>query len=283
LAALMFLRDAINGHPVSRQWEEIAASGKPPPKLFSRIPYILVGSRKDIDAFLGFRHVTGVSEWNPAEKAQYIAKLIDDRGMSYAEVMRKIGSKTNTVRQNYISYRLLLQMDDAVENIPREKIEDRFSVMYLSLRSQGVQKYLDIDIRADPKTARKPVPQKRLKELANFALWLFGDDNRDPLFTDSRQVDNFGKVLESPKAVAYLERNENPSFDVALRTAGGDEPEILRLIEGAADNIELALTRAHIYGKSNKIKIAVERLGADALQLLHLFPDIRNALFKREK
>ncbi len=49
--------------------------------------------------------------------------------------------------------------------------------------------------------------------------------------------------------------------------AGGDEPEIARLIETAADNIELALRRAHLYKKSKRIRDAVARLGADAYQL----------------
>ena len=40
--------------------------------------------------------------------------------MTYQEVMRKIGSKTPTVRQNYISYRLLLQMEDSLENFSPE-------------------------------------------------------------------------------------------------------------------------------------------------------------------
>ena len=62
-----------------------------PKKLFTKIPYILADSRQDIESFLGFRHVTGIKQWQPAQKAQYIAKLIDERGMNYEEVMRKIG------------------------------------------------------------------------------------------------------------------------------------------------------------------------------------------------
>ncbi len=275
LAALKFLRDALDGQPASKKWAEIAKSGKPAKTLFTRIPYIEVDSRRDIEAFLGFRHVTGIKEWRPAEKAQYIAKLVDDRGMDYVQVMRKIGSKTATVRQNYISYRLLLQIEDSAENIPPENFEERFSVMYLSLRTEGVQKYLQIDVQADPERAKNPVPRSHLKALAKFALWLFGDDKHPPLFSDSRLVDNFGRILESGEAVEYLERTSRPSFEVALRMAGGDEPEIVRLVEDAADNLELALTRAHLYAKSKKLRIAVERLGADAMQLLSIFPAIR--------
>ena len=279
IAALKFLQNALKGSPASRAWADIAESKTPPSNLFSRVPYIRIGSRKEIEAFLGFRHVTGIKEWKPAEKAEYIARLIEQSNMSYVEVMRKIGSKTPAVRQHYISYRLLLQMEDE-EEISTEYVEDKFSVLYLSLRSAGTQKYLQIDIKADPKEARRPVPKNRLEALKKFALWLFGNDKQAPLFTDSRRVDDFGQILESAKAVEYLERTEKPNFEVAYRTAGGDEPELLKLISSAADNIELALAKVHLHTKSERIQKAVERCGADALQLLSVFPHVRSMLLK---
>ncbi|MBK9715418.1 MAG: hypothetical protein IPO81_29670 [Kouleothrix sp.] len=282
LAALKYLQRAAKDETVPRKWRDIVREIKPDPQLFERIPYIKVDLRKDVEAFLGFRHVTGIKEWRPAEKAEYIAKLIEEGNMSYEEVMRKIGSKAPTVRQNYISYRLLLQMEQQ-ENISLENVEEKFSVLYLSLRTAGVQRYLHIDIRADPEHARHPVPEDKLKQLTNFALWLFGDKKRPPLFTDSRLVDDFGTVLESPKAVEYLERTENPNFEYAFRTAGADEEEIVRLVASASDNVELALTRAHLHTKSEKMQREVARFGADALQLLSLFPDIRNSLLKDGK
>lgn len=275
LAALKMLYAALNDGAVSKKWKEIAQSAKPPKELFTKIPYLKMNSREDVEGFLGFRHVTGIKEWRPAEKAEYIAKLIDQRGMTYQQVMRKIGSKTPAVRQHYICYRLLLQMEDSIEDLPLENIEDRFSVMYLSLRTEGVRKYLGIDLEADPKRSKFPAPKSRIGALARYALWLFGDERKPPLFTDSRQVDNFGLVLESPEAVEYLERSDAPVFEVAFRMAGGDEPEIVKLIQKAADNIELALTRAHLYTKSSKLQEAVKRLAADAEQLLRIFPKIK--------
>lgn len=282
LAALICLRDAYDGKLASRKWRDIAKIAEPPPDLFTKIPYFKVDSREEIEAFLGFRHVTGIKQWDPSEKAEFIAKLIDERGMSYEEAMQRIGSKTPTVRQHYIAYRILLEIEDSVEKFSSEYAEGRFSVMYLSLRTQGVQKYLQIDIMADPDTARKPVPKSHLEALANFALWLFGSKNQPPLFTDSRLVDDFGRILESEQAVKYLERAERPRFEVALQMAGGDEPEIVRLLERAADNIELSLTRVHLYKISSKIQHAVKRVGADAKQLLYIFPKIREKLEKEE-
>lgn len=273
IAALKLLQDARDGRPVSKKWGEIAKSGPIPPNLFDQIPFIRIDSRADADAFLGFRHVTGIKEWKPAEKAEFIAHLIEDKRLSYDEVMRMIGSKTATVRQNYISYRLLLQMKGA-EEIAADKVEERFSVLYLSLRSSGVRRYLDIDIMASPKAAKLPVPKSRLDALARFALWLFGSEDVDPIISDSRQVDKFGVALGNDKAVAYLERTEKPSLQVAFRLAGGDEEEVIESVEKAADLVESALSRAHAYKASTKLQAAVERLAIDVDQLTKVFPKI---------
>lgn len=274
LAALLYLRRAVAGQEVSKKWHLLVEGVNVPKQLFSKIPYIHVGSRQEIESFLGFRHVTGIKQWHPEEKAQYIAKLIDERGMSYEEVMRRIGSKTPTVRRHYISYRLLLQMMDCLENFSVEEAKGRFSVMSLSLRTHGVQQYLDIDIFADPKTAKLPVPQTRLDALANFSRWIFGSQDRPPLFSDSRRIDDFGRILESPKATEYLEGNKRPKFDYAFQLAGGDESEIAHLVNEAGTNIQLTLSRVHHYKDSEDIQWAVKRLGIDVLQLLKVFPRI---------
>jgi hypothetical protein len=281
LAALKLLQDAVAGKPLSRRWEELGHGLARNSDLFTKVPVLRVESRSDVDAFLGFRHVTGIMEWRPAEKAEYIAKLIEKNHLSYDEVRKMIGSKAEAVRRNYISYRLLLQMEDE-EEISVKNVEERFSVLFLSLRTVGVQRYLHIDIKADPDRAAQPVPRGRLKALAYFAQWLFGnEDNKvEPLVQDSRQVDDFGQILENEEAVRYLERTKSPSFDVAYRLAGGDEIEITQLIEVSADNVEAALSRAHLHKESAKLQKAVSRLGADVVPLFGLFPETKKTVIE---
>lgn len=277
IAALKMLERVAQGRPYSKKWEALVGQTPIPQNLFDQVPYITADSRQEIEAFLGFRHVTGIKEWNPAEKAEYIAKLIEGSGMTYEQVMRKIGSKTPTVRQNYIAFRLLMQMEDE-EDIATEYVEDKFSVLYLSLRSAGVQAYLSIDPKADPAAAKRPVPNGKTEALKYFSRWLFGTETKPPIVRESRQVDSFGRILASPEAVEYLERSETPSFDVAFRFAGGDEPELIRLIAGAADNLESALSRAHLYRDSRPMQKEARRLGIDAIQLMDVFPGLKNSL-----
>ncbi|MBD3159522.1 MAG: hypothetical protein GF309_12085 [Candidatus Lokiarchaeota archaeon] len=282
LAALRYLRDAYEGNPASRKWTAITESTERPAELFSRVPYILVDSRQEIQAFLGFRHVTGIKQWDADEKAGFIARLIDEEGFTYRQVMRKIGSKTPTVRKNYVAYRLLLQIEDTVEGFDPRLAENRFAILYMSIATEGVREYLQIDTLADPEIARTPVPDERLDNLANFARWLFGTEEQLPLVTDTRQISDFGKILASEEAVSYLETRSSPKFEIAYRIAGGDEAEIVRYIDEASDNLELALTRVHIFKGSDSVKKAVRRLGADALQLLSIFPAIHQSLQEEE-
>lgn len=282
LAALKMLKKAAAGEDVPKAWKEMI-EGVSPERLKSlrdHVPYMLMKDRASVKSYLGFRHVTGIKEWNPAEKAQFIAELIEEDKLTYEEVRRRIGSKLPTVRQNYISYKLLLQMEKQSEVVDIDKVEDRFSVLYLSLRTEGVQQYLQIDVEADPRTAKKPVPQGHLKQLENFARWLFGDEKHEPLFTDSRRVDEFGRMLLSDKTVAYLERTDKPSFEVARRMSGVSESEIATRIERAADEAEEALRAAHLHKESKRVGDAVERLALDAHQLLSIFPDVKARIKK---
>lgn len=289
LAALIYLRRAVNGEHVSQEWCSLVKTFNVPDgffeKLFSEIPYILVDTRQEIEAFLGFRHVTGIKQWPSEQKAQYIARLIDEQKMSYEEVMRKIGSRTSTVRQHYISYRILLQMENELEDFSIKDAKGRFSVMYLSLRTRGVRKYLHIDILADPSDAQRPVPKEHLDALTNFARWLFGSKqhNQDPLFHDSRRVNEFSQILASPEAVEYLEGHKKPDFDYAFQLAGGEEYHLLQLLSKATSNVGSVLKRVDDYTDSENIQEKAEILGIKFQQLMNVLPNVRQRLREQGK
>jgi len=280
LAALKNLKITVEGNPPSKKWKAFLEGQKVPKGLFDKVPYLLADSRDDVTAYIGFRHVTGIKQWKPAEKAEYIAKMIDEGGMSYKEVMSKIGSKTEAVRRNYIAFRILLQMEELEEEISLEKVEDKFSVLFLSLRESNVQDFLGININAEPSNAKKPVPKNKIKDLGYFSAWLFGKDDRAPLFTDSRYVNKFARILGSPQALSYLRSTPDPSFEIASMKAGADEPELEERIRRATDEIEMTLTTIHLYKNSKSIKKAIDRFARGAIALIENFPDKYAELIK---
>lgn len=285
LAALKMLHMAAKGDLSGGKWRSLVEGTSPSriKDLSTQIPYMLMPDRASVKAYLGFRHVTGIKEWRPAEKAQFIADLIDGDKLTYEQVRKRIGSKLITVRQNYIAYKLLMQMENASSTVDTEKVEERFSVLYLSLRTEGVKQYLHIKDDAEPKDAQKPVPDRNLKQLENFALWLFGNSKYEPLITDSRKVEDFGRILASEKAVEYLERTDRPSFEVAKRLSGVSETQVATHIEAAADETEEALRAAHLHKESSRVSEAAVRLSKDVVQLAKLFPSAVAAIEKELK
>ncbi len=277
LGALLLLRDACGGRPLSRRWASIAESGPILDDLFQRVPIVRAGDRRDVEAFLGFRHVTGIKEWDPAEKAEFIAKLIEVDHLSYEHVMRRIGSKTEPVRRNYIAYRLLLQMEDH-EEIAVEQVEERFSLLFLGLREAAIQEFLGINIQADPEEARTPVAGDHLAALVDFTRWMFGSADEPPLFSDSREIGRFADILESTVAVAYLRETKRPNFEVAWQKSGADESQVIKRIQAATDEIEQALGRIHLFAESEGVQKVVDRFGRDAFELLRKFPKLYEQL-----
>ncbi len=268
IAALKRLQNTFDGADGSKKWADLINGLDRPDGLFKDVPYILLGDRSDVDAFLGFRHVTGIKEWAPPEKAQFIAKLIDERGLSYREVMRKIGSKTPVVERSYIAYRILIQMEN-IEGLSVEEVEKRFSVLFLSLRSKSVQNFLGVSEKfgVEPAKVNPPVGDNYIPQLLEYSRWLFGDAETPPVVTDSREVDKFATVLASEEGLQYLRTVRSPSLEKAFVIAGGDQEEIYELVSTAAYNLQEALSSIHLYKDDERLIAVSKRLVANAEQI----------------
>ena len=103
---------------------------------------------------------------------------------------------------------------------------------------------------------------------------MFGSDDQKPLFTDSRSVGNFARVLSSDEAVEYLRSVPEPSFDVALQKAGVENEEIENQLKEASNQMELALSRVHLHLDSVPIQKAMRRLALNARELVLKVPAI---------
>ncbi|WP_022665354.1 hypothetical protein [Desulfospira joergensenii] len=282
LATLKTLQAAVEGKPFSGKWKKISESAQEKgtaflSKLFSTVPVLIVESRSDIDEFLGFRHVTGIKQWAPAEKAQFIDMLLTERKYSYIEVMKKIGSKTPTVRQYFIAYRLLLQIEDSLaeEELPKEQLEYRFSLLYSSLSNPSVQNYLGIDLNLTIDEAKVPVKKEHLDNLKFIVRCFYGDGKeKKPLVTDTRQLPEFGEILDSEDAIDYINTDKKPDFTTAYEFAGGAEKEIERSLHQASVAIRSVLNRIHYYKKSPLIRQTIKKLKLDSEALLINFSDI---------
>ena len=263
IAALMRLQRTYDGLEQSRSWRELIHGTERSGRLFDRVPYILLESRAEIDAFLGFRHVTGIKEWAPPEKAEFIAKLIEQNRLGYREVMRKIGSRTDTVERNYIAFCILRQME-GVEDLDTTGVETRFSVLFLSLRNKSIQRFLGVEPKfgSTPVEVPPPVDADHIDNLREYTQWLFGSADTPPVVKDSRDVDKFGRVLASQSGLEYLRTFKRPDLEQAYVASGGDMEEVYELVSTAAYNLQQALSTIHLYKEDERV-IDISKLMLD--------------------
>jgi len=271
IAALISLQDALEGTPHKRSWTKYVEEEGAEAQLHSilkAIPYIIMPDRDSVDAYLGFRHVTGIKEWAPAEKAQFIAHLIRGRGMSYSEVFRKIGSKTDPVRRNFVAYLILEQMDD-YDEVDIEAVESRFSLLFMSLREAKIREFLGVNLEEAPAKDHHPIPDGYQENLRDYTLWLFGNDKTAPVVPESREMSKFAVILASTEAVKYLRATDprRVDFEKAYQLSGGEQDEVLDLLKGASYNLESALSTVHLYRKDEEVRRISTRITEHAKQL----------------
>lgn len=261
IAALMCLQRTYDGVETTRKWRDLIGDVPRPDELFENVPYILVDSRKDIDAFLGFRHVTGIKEWAPPQKAEFIAKLIEEDGLSYREVMRKIGSRTDTVQRNYIAFCILSQMEDT-DGIDTNSVENRFSVLFLSLRNRAIQDFLGVKSKfnVDPNEVAPPIGGEHIGHLREYAKWLFGHNDIPAVVKDSRDVDRFARILASDDGLAYMRSVKRPDLEHAFVISGGDKEELNGLLISATYTLQQALSTIYLYKGEERITEAARKL-----------------------
>lgn len=106
LTAVLLLKDPSLCERPSRRMLELSQLAQTFSKELQKLPVIIRKTRKEVLPFLGFRHITGVKQWDPLAKARYIKQLfseinsgtdIDER---YKQIAHIIGSRKDYIRRN---------------------------------------------------------------------------------------------------------------------------------------------------------------------------------------
>jgi hypothetical protein len=267
-ASLKLLHGALSGSLEPPRWlAERLTTYKPSldDELFTTLPVLVAEKRDDVTAYLGFRHVTGIKEWKPAEKAEFITTLVDEKKLTYREVARQIGSRSDTVRQHYLAFKMLLQMEE-MEDFDWSEVESRFSLLFLSVRSEGTRGFLGVELQGDSPTSVKPIPEAKKDDARHFATWLFGTKDQRAIVRDSRNVDRFGEILGTPRAVEYLKKVQKPDFETAYSLTESADL-VVDPLNQAARHLRLALSELNGRGQEQVVQEAAWTVIENSIRL----------------
>jgi hypothetical protein len=180
--------------------------------------------REDVWQFIGFKHVNGPQDWDSIAKAEYIARVHNDFGVSLEQIAKTIGDRHDTVRR---LYRGLMVLNQA-KTTGRFDVEDRYNTrfayshLWTGLGYENIQNFLGLT--AEKGFEPNPIPRSNLEHLRELCIWLYGSkkEHKEPVVRsqnpDLRKLD---EAIGSKNGVAAL-RSGLP-LETALKASRGDE------------------------------------------------------------
>lgn len=179
------------------------------------LPVIVRKTRAEVLPYLGFRHITGVKQWEPLAKARYIEQLfeltpqsssIDER---YWRVARSIGSRKDHIKRNLDAlavYKILEKNNFYnIHGLDEESI--KFSILSTALADERIGLFvgtysLDEDgdsVSNDVIISDAGINRENIQELTE---WLYKKDELGKTRVgESRNLRELGAVIENKKAL----------------------------------------------------------------------------------
>ena len=245
LTALRLLEDPANCSRPGTRMREISLNAKYHPK---EIPVVVRDTRAEVLPYLGFRHITGVKQWEPLAKARYIEQLfvLTDSSISprkrYGEVARAIGSRRDHIKRNLDALAVYKEIKEKefydIDGLNDESM--KFSILSTALADERIANFVGVSkINNDGEIeSQDPIinPESmRSSEIAELTRWLFEKDKKGKTRVgESRNLRYLAAVVDNAKSLNAF-RSHSP-LKIAYQLTSDitkDFVELLYVAEGA--------------------------------------------------
>lgn len=224
---------------------------------------VYTGNDKDIAWILqGIRHLSGIWDWEPEQKAELVAKEIDERGLDFGAVGQMLGMSSIRVGKYYRAFKALQQMRSDPEF--GEHADKRYFTLFDEAYSKtAIRAWLGWDEAKKAFTNAEHVSQ--------FYSWI--TPNPDP---DHKNV----RRIHDPRNMSVLNRIiSTGNFSLLQRL---DDYEVT--IDQAEFELKAGMAAGNWLNLLSQAKNAVERIPLVALigspQLAEQLRDLETTLHK---
>lgn len=201
------------------------------------VPVLVYDKRDDILDYLGYRHVTGIAEWGPLEKAKYLKQLRDlHRASTSQELARTIGSRADYVERLLTGLAVYEEVAKAnfygISGLNEARIQ--FSLLTTALSYSNIVHFLGLGSARDATLAG--LDSTRLEELIR---WLFDKpDGKKSLLGESRNLEQLSAVVASDDGLHAF--REGATLEAAANIAEGVYATLTANLMQARSQLEMA-------------------------------------------
>jgi hypothetical protein len=278
LVAVSLLHDPNECEKPSSQIVEVAKNAKYKPK---ELPVVVQAKREDVLPYLGFRHITGITEWEPLAKARYLEQLFgltsktnppSDR---YADVAKTIGSRRDAIKRSLDALAVYRVIEDSkffgIEGLDEESI--KFSVLSTALADERIGEFVGTAKTVgkgeekereptDPIVNKQVLKKSQIEELSR---WIFEKKDGETVLGESRNLRQLAHVVAASKALAVLRKGStlayayrftvgiNEDFVEHLYTAQGALSQAASMVANVAANEEAQKVASDVFQSARHV------------------------------
>jgi hypothetical protein len=227
LAAVLLINDPSRCENPSARMKEIANTARHKPL---ELPVVVASSREEVLPYLGFRHITGVKEWEPLAKARYMRQLFDRASPDapptkrYKEVAQSIGSRSDHIKRNLDALAIYGVMEEydffGIEGLGEETI--KFAVLSTALKDGRIGNFVGIDKKvADGEfEPLHPIVDPcgiKSEAVRDLCEWLYRRDEKGRTRVgESRNLRELAAVVDAPRALAAFRQGSTLKYAYQL-------------------------------------------------------------------
>lgn len=225
-----------------------------------KIPCIIYENREKVSTYLGVRHIAGLLKWEAFAKAAYINETIEKEikgGKEDNEAIKNVqdivGDRSDTIRKQYVAYKLFLEARDDLGFDVKPLIEN-FSLVTVFYNSPGIREYIKVAPYSKVNLKGRIVPADALENFQNVLTWIFGNSKtgEKPVLTDSRKITSqLSYVVNSDTAREYLIKYKD--LEGAFEHTNGEKEYLKKTLQRAARAIQTSLQFAFKFKKDEDL------------------------------
>lgn len=282
LAAIKLLQNPslASRYPVSL--EELSKKARDKNSIPTVIWAFVCSERREVENYLGFRHISGVKQWPVLSKARYLTHLYQRRlkeGRSadpqlFRELAREIGSKAPYVRRLLYGFRLFSEIEQKkfyrIEGLEEETF-DFTLITDAATKYSEIATYLGLDFEKDD-----PLDGLRQDRLREVAHWLY---EKLPGTARTRVGSSHNLTVLSRVLKNEASRNafvfENKSLEAAALLSGMAEDNFRDLLDKVMDYMQ------QTFNTVNQIHVPTQK-DLDVLENIRTTADDIEDLLRRK-
>lgn len=273
LTALLGLVDAATRAAFANPgpWDDLAARAKV--EKDDLVPVVVLPDRRAATPIIGYRHISGILQWQPYAQARYIARLVDVEKMAFGDVSEMTGIDRTRVANLYRDQAIAAQARRlGIETGP---MEDSFSLLTVAMSTPRLRDHIGAPLGSRLAPGAAPIPAEMAGNLRELVTWVYGDGETEPLIGDSREISKLGNVVASETGLASLRAGD--TLEVALqrvKEAGVDPRQrLINRLRTGRNSLHGAVEDIADFGDDGEVRELVEEARAAAEALATAFVD----------